>query len=389
LESSGTLYSSILLLGAAHGVFLGVALLAVESGNRAALRLLAFLTLVFAIDLTINYLNVAGYLVRFPRLQFVESLAAFLYGPLLYLYVVALTSRRQWRMTPLDWLHFLPFVAGIVLLLPYLRLSDATLVEIISAGAGAGSEFGRWGFGKAIVDVLPRFLIGAYVLLGFLKLAQHGRNIREQFSLIEHINLVWLRNLLIAIGLLWVMYAIALAYGGVGPVENLLNIAIVVVVYTMGYMGMRQPAIFKQREEQEQAIADKDESPTEKPKYGRSALDAEMSAALLQELQALMSDERPYLDAKLTLAQLAEQLGISTNYLSQIINQQTGSNFFDYINSHRVEAAKQILADPEKARLSVLTIAMDAGFNSKSAFYTAFRHHAHMTPSQFRKQKLS
>ena len=389
MESSNTLYAIILLLGAAHGVFLGFALLAVDTGNRIALRLLAALTLTFSVDLAINYLYVAGHLAQFPRLRFIESVAVFLYGPLLYFYVVALTSRQVFQLTWQRWLHFVPFLASILVLIPYLRLSDASLVGMIYDGADPGPELGDWAIGMPVVDSLPRVLIGAYLVLGFVRLAEHGRNIREQFSLIEHISLVWLRNLLIAIGILWVLYAIALAYGGAGPVEQLLNVAIVVVVYTLGYMGMRQPQIFKQRDPQEQVRSDGDERTSEKPKYERSALDAEMSAALLEELQTLMLEERPYLDAKLTLAQLAEQLGISTNYLSQIINQQTGSNFFDYINSYRVEAAKQILADPAKARLSVLAIAMDAGFNSKSAFYSAFNQHAHMTPSQFRQKKLS
>lgn len=389
MESSNTIYAIILLLGAAHGVFLGFALLAVDTGNRIALRLLAALTLTFSLDLAINYLYVAGHLAQFPRLRFIESVAAFLYGPLLYFYVVALTSTQVFRMTWQRWLHFAPFIASILLLIPYLRLSDASLVGMIYDGADPGPELGGWAIGMPIVDSLPRLLIGAYLVLGFLRLAKHGRNIREQFSLIEHISLRWLRNLLLAIGILWVLYAIALAYGGAGPVEQLLNVVIVVVVYTLGYMGMRQPDIFKQQDRREEVTSDVDERTSDKPKYERSALDAEMSAALLEELQTVMLDERPYLDAKLTLSQLAERLGISTNYLSQIINQQTSSNFFDYINSHRVEAAKQILADPDKARLSVLAIAMDAGFNSKSAFYSAFKQHAHMTPSQFRQKYLS
>lgn len=383
------MYSTILLLGAAHGVFLGFALLAVDTGNRVALRLLAALTLTFSVDLAVNYLNVAGHLAQFPRLRFVESVAVFLYGPLLYFYVVALTSKQGFQLTWQRWLHFVPFVASILLLIPYLRLSDESLVGMIYGGTDVAPELGRWAIGMPIVDSLPRVLIGAYLVLGFFRLARHGRNIREQFSLIEHISLIWLRNLLIAIGVLWVLYAIALAYGGAGPVEQLLNIVIVVVVYTLGYMGMRQPEIFKQHDKQEQAVSVDDERAADKSKYERSALDREMSAALLAELQTLMSEERPYLDAKLTLAQLAQKLGISTNYLSQIINQQTGNNFFDYVNGHRVEAAKQILADPDKVRLNVLTIAMNAGFNSKSAFYTAFKQHAHMTPSQFRQKKLS
>ena len=386
MESSSTLYSTILLLGAAHGAFLAVALLTVKSGNRVALRLLAVLTLTFAIDLAINYLNVTGLLGRFPRLLFVESLAVFLYGPLLYFYVVALTSRRPWQVSWREWLHFVPFLVALALLIPYMRMADSTLVDMIYSNADVTGELGRWAIGKPIVDFLPRLLIGAYLLLGFHRLAQHGRHIREQYSLIEHISLNWLRNLLLAIGALWILYVVALAFGGHGPVENFLNIAIVAVVYALGYMGMRQPAIFTQRES---STVEAENTDAERPKYERSALDEESSKMLFDELQSLMASEHPYLNHGLTLAQLAENLGISSNYLSQIINQQTGHSFFDYINSHRVDSAKLVLTDPSRARLSILTIAMDAGFNSKSAFYAAFKRHAGITPSQYRQRSLS
>lgn len=381
MDPSTTLYSSILLLGAAHGVFLALALINVSSGNVVALRLLALLTVTFAADLGVDFLNVSGFLLNHPQLVFIESVTSFLYGPLTYLYVLALTSRDRWHFSTRQWLHFLPFVISIGLLIPYYGMSDAALIDMIYADASADQHIGLWILAGLVVDVMPIPLIGVYLTLSIRRLIQHGRNIRQQFSSIEHISLNWLRNLLIALGLLYVLYFVALAAGGEGPVENFLNIATVIVIYTIGYMGLRQPIIFKQPV-QAAAAADR-------PKYEKSALDDESSKMLLQELQSLMMTETPYLDSKLSLAQLAEQLEISSNYLSQIINQQTGSNFFDYINSHRVEAAKETLADPARAKTSILTIAMDSGFNSKSAFYTAFRQHADLTPSQYRRKKLS
>ena len=362
------------MLGAAHGAFLAFALINVRTGNIVGLRLLALLTLTFAVDLSVNFLVVSGYILHFPRLIFVELIAAFLYGPLLYFYVLALTSRRQWQFSARQWMHFLPFVVAIALLAPYYNLSNEPLIDMIYADADVAEHIGAWALGGQVVEILPRLLIGIYLALGIRRLAQHGRNIRDQFSLIEHISLNWLRNLLVAIGVLYILYLVALAFGGKGPVENLLNIAIVVVVYTLGYMGLRQPIIFTQRDQGQlasaaaQDIANETSAAAEKPKYLRSALDDESSKLLLGELRELMATSRPYLDSKLTLSQLASQLKISSNYLSQIINQQTGSNFFDYINSRRVEAAKEILSDPAQSRNNVLTIAMDSGFNSKSAF---------------------
>lgn len=392
MEISTTLYSTTLLLGAAHGIFLALALITVKSGNIAALRLLALLTLTFAIDLAVNYLRVAGYLAEWPRLAFIESAGTFLYGPFLYFYVVALTSRKEWRWSARRWLHFLPFVAGVALLVPFLGLSDEILVDRIYADADVTEALGALAWGGDVVDVLPRLLIGIYLLMSIRRLLQHGRHIRDHFSLIEHISLNWLRNLLIAFGVIYGLYLVALAFGGKGPVESLLNVAIVVIIYTLGYLGLRQPIIFTQRDQGARADS---RGPADSPaaahpaKYRKSALDDESSRMLLNELQELMKSEQPYLDSKLTLAQLADRLGISSNYLSQVINQQTGSNFFDYINGHRVAAAKEILADPARADHNVLTVAMDSGFNSKSAFYTAFKHHANMTPSQYRQEKLS
>ena len=395
METLTTIYSSILLLGAAHGAFLAFALISVSTGNPVALRLLALLTLTFAVDLAVNFITVSGYLVHFPRLIFIEWVAVFLYGPLLYFYVLALTSREQWHFTALRWVHFLPFVASIVLLVPYFRLGDEDIINMIYASADIEDRLGHWALVGQAVTVLPRLLIALYLALGIRRLVQHGRTIRDQFSFLEHISLNWLRNILIATGVIWVLYAVALVFGGKGLVENVLNVVIVIVVYTLGYMGLRQPNIFTQREQAapanavEQDLDNNLATETGRPKYHRSALDVDSSKLLLKELQELMATDRPYLDSKLTLAQLADQLNISPNYLSQVINQQTEGNFFDYINSHRVEEAKGILADPDQARSSVLTIAMDSGFNSKSAFYNAFKHHANMTPSQYRQNKLS
>jgi AraC-like DNA-binding protein len=85
------------------------------------------------------------------------------------------------------------------------------------------------------------------------------------------------------------------------------------------------------------------------------------------------------------LPQLAEQLGLSPNYLSQVINERLEQNFFDFINWYRIEEAKHRLASPVGERDNIITLALDAGFNSKSAFYTAFKKHTAMTPSQYKK----
>jgi AraC-like DNA-binding protein len=99
-----------------------------------------------------------------------------------------------------------------------------------------------------------------------------------------------------------------------------------------------------------------------------------------------MKQHKPYLNPELSLQMLANQLDIPPHYLSQVINEQLGQNFFDFINSHRIEEVKARLLDPQYTHLTILAIAFDSGFNSKSAFNSAFKNQTGLTPSQFRTQ---
>lgn len=394
MEPASGLYSSILLLGAAHGLFLALALINVKGGNALARRFLALLTLAFATDLAVDFLYQSRYLLLFPKLAYLSESISFLYGPFAYFYVSALTAKDGLRFTGRKWWHFFPFAVSIVLLVPLLTLSDSEVIAIIYEDADV-EGIGLWVLGVLLVLIVPIPQIGVYLVLATRQLMRHGRNIRDQFSYLERISLDWLRNLLIAVGILYLTYMFAVFFAepfGFGEkTESVLNLLIVLVIYTMGYLGLRQPAIFAQSDDAPHPAAGLPEQTMRRPtdleqkKYRKSALDAEMSRALWGELELFVASDEPYLDNKLTLSQLARQMRISPNYLSQVINEQTGSNFFDYVNKHRVDAAKQMLADESRAGSGILTIAMDAGFNSKSAFYTAFKQHTNTTPSEFRK----
>jgi AraC-like DNA-binding protein len=99
-----------------------------------------------------------------------------------------------------------------------------------------------------------------------------------------------------------------------------------------------------------------------------------------------MEKDRVFLDAELNLQQLARKVGIHYNYLSRIINEKFGLSYNDYINGYRIEEAKRMLADPGQAARTILDIAYDTGFYSKSVFNTAFKKVTGMTPSQYRKK---
>jgi len=99
-----------------------------------------------------------------------------------------------------------------------------------------------------------------------------------------------------------------------------------------------------------------------------------------------MEAEKPFTDGDLTIQKLADKLSIPPHHLSQTINERLGQTFSDFINSYRVTEAKQRLLDPSLKHLSVLGIAIEVGFNSKSSFNSVFKRYTQMTPSEFRSQ---
>ena len=104
-----------------------------------------------------------------------------------------------------------------------------------------------------------------------------------------------------------------------------------------------------------------------------------------KELCRLMKDEKVYGDPELSLVKMADKLSISPNYLSQLVNKLSNSNFSDFINAYRIEDSKSKLTDPSFAQYTIPAIGLEAGFNSRSAFYNAFKKHTGMTPSQYRR----
>ena len=101
-----------------------------------------------------------------------------------------------------------------------------------------------------------------------------------------------------------------------------------------------------------------------------------------------MQNRKPYLESDLTLLKLSQQIGISTHNLSQVINEKLDMNFYDFVNKHRVEEAKRLLIDPAKQPLTILAIAEEAGFNSKTTFNSCFKKFTSTTPSEYKRHNL-
>lgn len=123
-------------------------------------------------------------------------------------------------------------------------------------------------------------------------------------------------------------------------------------------------------------------------KYASSSLSNEKIKEYSETLQKGFSEEKWYLDALLNMELLSHKSKIPGHYISQIINQQFGSNFFNYVNSYRVQAMKEKLTECSKNNITIEGLAYMSGFNSKAAFQRAFKKHTGMSPKEYRNQFL-
>ena len=96
-----------------------------------------------------------------------------------------------------------------------------------------------------------------------------------------------------------------------------------------------------------------------------------------------MEKEKPYVNFDLSLQGLADKLHLSRHQLSNLINQQHHKNFYEFVNFYRVEEVKYLMRQPKNQHLKLISLAYDAGFNSKSSFNRIFKQLTEMTPSQY------
>ena len=124
-------------------------------------------------------------------------------------------------------------------------------------------------------------------------------------------------------------------------------------------------------------------------RYVRSGLSDVEAAALKSKLLTVMEREQAYRDPDLTLADLAERLDTTPHKLSEVLNSELDQTFYDFVNGYRVEEVRRRLADAKSKPVNVLSLAMDAGFASKSTFNQVFKKRTGQTPSSYRKALAS
>lgn len=325
--------------------------------------------LLFNFDYTNYYLvvpHLLGFLVPLPLVH----------GPLLLLYVTTLISGQQ-KFNKLQLLHFGPALIFYLFLMPIMLLPAAeklhVVYEILPDNAPLYFDF----FYVLIVISGPVYIVWSLILL-----RKHYRQIKENFSYTEKINLKWLRNLCIGMAVIWMSVAATSSMDdNLG--STIIYSSVTLFVFLIGYYGIRQGVIFTDPLTTSASV-----SLEVKEKYEKSPLDAIQSDSLLQRLLLFMEKEKPYLESKITLPQLANQFDTNPNYLSQIINESLNQNLYDFINKYRVNEFKERLKNKDALNYTLFGLAQNCGFSSKSTFYDVFKKHTGQTPAQYQSTLL-
>jgi AraC-like DNA-binding protein len=379
------------LLGAVQGFFLTV-VLAAQRRNRTANRLLAVAMFAFSIHLATVVYHAAGWEPRFPHFFGAAYPLPLLYGPLIYLYAVTASDRiRGFRWY--DGLHFLPFGLVMLVSLPVYLMSGAEKLAFYhELQQGARPLLLR------VVDPLKIVSGVGYTVATIRFLLRHRALVKESYASLEPVNLQWLLRLGLAGALIWGLATVfelmprsdlALLRRG----DDAVALALAVLVYWIGYMALRQPEIFNFAGLDRAPVAETAPPPassaqsseTASRPYERSGLSEREAAALKDSLLSLMAAVKPYRDSDLTLADLAGRLGTTPHRLSQVLNTQLNQTFYDFVNAWRVREVQRRMADEGSRNLTILSLALDAGFASKSTFNHVFRQHTGQTPSAWRK----
>lgn len=380
----------VFIVGAVQAFFLTFMVINKKNKSKGD-YVLMLLMLLMGFNLLGYSLEVIGIDTDYPIFLGFYTAVGLLLGPLVYLYLLSYTNSSQ-KFNPLHLIHALPYLFfTTVVFLQFTVNSTGSIVE---------DKFIIEDSQKPVFFIMGLFRVfwgTIYLIAGLFILKKHSLKISKQFSYTENIDLKWLKYVLIMMIVMIVIWGTVIFINIISNFnkfidyrlgDNIIQFVITIVVFLLGYFGIKQQIIFTPstgNRPNPEKPKNSTESIEVKKQYLNSGLSKEDSQNHLLRLQNYMKAEQPYIDGKLSLKEVAEYLEISPNHLSQVINQNLNKNFFDFVNGFRVELVKEKMLDSSNGNLSILGIAYESGFNSKSSFNSIFKKATNLTPSQYLK----
>lgn len=292
-----------------------------------------------------------------------------LFNPAFFIYIRSLTN-SNFRLKWMYLLHLAPFICfeatAYILKEPYILIDffdpDSTL-------------WFRYAF--SVASLLSWIL---YNTLSIKMVHHHRMHLKNEFSTIDrHKKLGWLLFVIVSYNLyslvLVLIGILVILFNGHVQIPYLFNYsALLAMVYILGFYGIRQKMIYQTIYPEPLPV-----------RNGKASATSHRNDQIREQLIHYFASEKPYLNADLSMQLLANHLKVPKHQLTEVLNQDLGKNFFQFVNEYRVAEVKKMLADP-KLPWSIEAIGYECGFNSKSTFFTVFKNLTGMTPMQFREK---
>ena len=376
----GQFVEVLFYVGALQGVLLTVFLFSIKA-NKISNRLLGLLTFCWAILLLQFPLQEHGLYRNYPH--FLKTISPLLLAlfPLLYLHVKYLLSYFD-KFQRRDFIHFLPFVVNILLFSDFYLLGADEKLALIRNPTPY----------YKIIGVIGDEVVAAQgIIYSILILKRLARYKREILNYQSNVDKVVIKTLTVGVILIFISWII----GTVGVNLDVFNIPVnvdlfiavylilVIVIYFISYVAVKTPEVFKLDERKMRMVFLRNEDLDIAKEKQKAKEDNPELELFDNQLISFMEEEKPFLNPDLSLMELAEELKLTRHQLSSVINQSHQKNFYEFINTYRTEEVKRLMQDPANKHLKLISLAYDAGFNSKASFNRIFKQMTDMTPSQF------
>lgn len=354
-----------------------LALLLVPDRKRFGTVYVIALLLIMAIVLIMRLsMEVGSELVIY--MPFIGFPAGLFYGPVIFFYTEAVLLGRKPTTHKILFASIAPFCALVGHSYMHWRNPEMHFPEMVLAQQGVIATYSRIFIAAAVL------LNATYVFLAWRNLGRYVTAYQENFAGNHRDQVGWLRIfLLLNLSLLGCMIGgiVVIAIWDLKiPATPVEGVVALMMIYVILYYFVKKPQVFTL------IVPDTADAETKatSEKYQKQNLSAGERKAYLDKIEKYLTEEKPFLDDKVTLATLARELGIPAHHFSMVINIERNMNFYHLINFYRVEEAKQLLHDAALQHENVLDIALMAGFQSKAGFNRIFKEITGHTPSAYR-----
>lgn len=355
------------------GFFLSIVLLGQYFKDKHLSQLfLGTFVFIFSTILLNNFVYWNQAMGEYPHFIYSTVSTRFLLAPLFYLYCITFLERHFDKKKL--W-HLLPFLLLTILFLPIILSSGAEKIALVNSFREGNYPW--WSYYTRHMNWFLSVHLIIYPILIYSKLKKYVNGQKQPLAKDKRHPIQWLyflNSLVLLYGLLMLIYFVLVAFE-IGGIEKDYYISFVMclAIYGTSFIGMTNPELLK-GEQFLQRIS--------RLKYKNTPLDEVYLNQTMHRLEQLMQTEKVYLNADINLQQIAQIISIPRHHISQVLNQQQGKTFHEFINQYRIEYACQLLENPSTVQ-NIKTIVYESGFNNRASFNNNFKKIKGMTASEY------